>query len=741
MKTKKTLRRLLALLLPAILLLTAAQVPATAKSPDELRIALISDAHVYPDDMTNNFCEAFVEEEAHNGRAIEFTQGLFEAALADLKARAKKEKFDFLLIPGDMTEWSEYAGHVLVARLLRQFEKETGVPVAVVPGNHDLELSDACDFSSGKKEKARALKRDEFPEVYAELGYDLPNCERFENGLSYAADLGPDYRLIAMDTTRWRLGGEDRFSKAELRDWVLEQCAAAKAAGKTVIGMGHYNLGEQMGGEDAFMDNLGFDNPGEAAEAFADAGMHFYFSGHLHFNEIAMRVSDRGEPLYDVITAASGFFPGGYRTAKFSAAGGKITADVRSINLPLTRPSPYPDDPFYDTLYGRCYGSPDGAGLAGWLKYAVEFALGPTLRDMSIEAMVKDQGIDLAPLNALLGYLDERLFGQPEQLLDIINGLVEEVVALPVSKLPCTRFIGEYGFGDPNRPGTVEDMGNSALVYLFGKSHDVADDPFMQDVLRRIKNGELVDQLLNFAVPKLLAVLGGEVLPLLLNNPAAVRALETLASGLDCPWLFMPLLALVAGPGVREALSESLYRFASGVVAIQSPTGSRDGVLIYDGPIKVPTDPGTFRLPQELSVSPGWLRAEITWYTRRSASTPELVVTDKNGNPAPEVRVSIESQEEDIMAEQIDVGFTKLLGRTQPALKHTARLTGLRPGKAYRFTAGDSAWGWRGEPREFTAARENPVRTAFGQILDWLRGMLRIFRVWQANAGYRGARP
>ncbi|MDR2686935.1 MAG: metallophosphoesterase, partial [Oscillospiraceae bacterium] len=632
MKTRKKLLRLAALLLPVLLLFTAAQTQAVAKSPAALRIAVLSDTHVYPAAMTNKYCPAFVEEETHNGRAIEFTQGRFEAAMADMTARAKREKLEFLLVAGDMSEWGEYAGHALVAKRLRQFERETGVQVAAIPGNHDIDNSDACDFSTGKKEKARYLKRGEFPEMYAQLGYDLPNCERYENGLSYAVDLGKHYRLVVADTDRWLLEGDERrCTTDELRDWVLGQCKKARAAGKTIIGMGHHPLGEQIGNQDTFMgDHFGFGDPIAAAEAFADAGMHFYFSGHLHFNEIAMRVSDSGEPLYDIMTAAAGFFPGGYRTVKFSASGKKTTADVRSVAMPLTRPSPYPDDPYYDTFYGRCFGSPHGDGLAGWLKYAVEFALGPTLRDMSLG----------------LPYVDERLFGQPERLLEVIYGLVDEIVAMPVSQLPCTYLRKDFGFGDPDRPGNFEDMGNCALVYLFGKRGDADKDAFFQDVLRRMKNGEFVDQLLEFAVPKIFEALGGGVLPLLVDGPITVKTMEALASGLDCPPAYKPLLALAAGPGVRKALSESLYHFASGVVTVQSPTGSPDGVLAYDGPVKAPTDPGAYRLPQDISACAGLTCAEITWLTRRSAKTPELKVTCKDGNPAPEVKVSIESAEE-----------------------------------------------------------------------------------------------
>jgi len=726
-------KKILALLLTAVLLMPAAPIPAMAATPDTLNIAVLSDPHIYPDVMTGGFCDAYIEAQAANGRAVESAQGLFEAALADLKTRISPEDPGYLLIPGDLTEWGERAGHELAAGLLGRFEDDTGAEVLVIPGNHDLSNSDARDFTSGEMQKAEYLRHDDFPDVYARLGYDLAGA-RF--GLSYTADLGSNYRLIAVDTNRRRVGTDERYTQAELRGWVLEQCALAKEAGKIVVGMGHHPLGEMFGHMDTFMgDNYGFGGAGPAAEAFADAGMHFYFSGHLHFNEIALRVSDSGQPLYDVMTASSAFFPGGCRSVKFTAAGDSIEADVRSISVPLLNPSPHPGNPFYDTLYGRSFGAADGSGLAGWVRHAVKFALGPTLQGLSFEDMAKNSGVDLAPLNALLRYLDRRLFGQPERLLDILNGVAQELLAMPVSKLPCTRFIAEYGFGHPSRPGTLEDLGNSALIYLFGKRHDPAADPFVQDALRRFQNGEFVDELLNFAVPKILAALGGEVFPLLLNNPAAIRALEKLAAALDCPVLFMPLLALVAGPGVRASLSDSLYRFAGGVMTGQSPTGGRDGVLTYDGPIEVPTDPLTYRLPQDITVNAGWAGAEITWYTRQSAVVPALIVTDQNGNPAPEVKITITSQSENIMADPLDIGYAKLLGRAVPVLKHTARLTNLKPGKTYRFTAGDSAWAWWAAPRSFTTVWDS-VLSFFGQLRDWLRGLLRILRVWQANAGW-----
>jgi len=735
MKQKLFLRRLLALLLPLLLLLPAAQIPAAAAIPAVLRVAVLSDPHLLPDGMTGGFCAAYLADNESKGRPPWHSQTLFESALEEIKQRAVSENLEFLLMPGDLTRDGEHGGHVLMAQLLADFEAQTGVQVAVVPGNHDVLKGSAADYTTGKREQARNITPDEFLAFYGDFGYDLPGCVRFGDTLSYAVDLGADYRLIAMDTSFHRLDGAGYCDLYDLRDWVAAQCAQAKTDGKTVIGMGHHNLGEQIGGQEAVMHNFGFADVRGIAESFAEAGLHFYLSGHLHVNEIAARVSDLGEPLYDITTASTASFPCEYRTVAFTANGNRVEADVRSHAAPLATPPPLPG-PYYATLFGQTFGGALGGGLPGNIKGRIQKELNDLLGSMrasgGIEGLVKGLGVDLAPLNALFRYLDQRLLGQPERIAAAVNSLIDEAAALTVSKLPCNKFIAEYGFGHPTKPGTFEDMANTAMVYMFGKVYDPAADPFMQDGLRRLKNGEFLDQALAFAVPKILAALGGDILPLLMNNPAAIRALETLASLPACPLIVVPLLALVVSPARRAALSQSLYGFISAMISSQSPIGARDGTLVYEGPVAVPLDPGTFRLPQEIAVAvDGCQSAKVTWLTRPSAATPALTVTNRNGSPAPEVKVSIAaSKPEDFLAERLDIGFAKILGRVQPVLKHTARLTGLQAGKTYLFTAGDSSWEWYAEPRSLNNLRDNPVmlflRNVWNQLVTWVCGMLQI---------------
>ena len=737
---QKQLKRFLALLLTAVLLLPAARIPASAESPAVLRIALFSDPHYFPEELAGGYGDAFKEGQII-GHPIEQTPGVLRSVLAAIKARALRGEIDYLLIPGDLTREGEYIGHVRLAEILRQFEKETGIPVAVIPGNHDIDNGGASDFSNGVKEKARQMTWEEFYENYKDLGFDLPNCERFVSGsesrdgkLSYAADLGDKYRLIALDTSVRRIN-------ADLRAWTVDQCEKAEAAGKTIVAMGHHNLNEQLKGQLIVMQNQGVENMRDVSEEFADAGMHFYFSGHLHMSEISPWYSDKGEVLYDVIVPGLYSFPGDYRVVGFSALDGRVEAKIRSYApdeaLPMVS-NGVAYAPYYPASLRYSFGY-GGEGMVGFVKAMTRRELTKQLNDLQkkggITKMVKDN-VDLGPLNALFEYLDERLINRPGAIIDILESVIDDAFALPVSKLPCTRFIGELGFGDAKKPGTVEDLATSAIVYMFWKKHDPSGDLFVQDVLRRLKNGELLDQILNYALPKVLDVVGAEIVPLLagVDVQAVNCALQGALGTVSFPLLF--ILALL--PGTRATISAELYKLASEIMTSSSPSGNGvEADLVYGGAVDTPTGPNTFRLPYDLSaaMSADKKSAEITWYTKASLVSPKIHVTDEADKDVPGLSVGISSEPVEIMVNEIDLGVARLMGQKLFAVKHTAAVKGLDPSKSYRFTAGDSKFGWYSEPRALYV-RATPVLDFFRQVWEWFLGLFRLLGIVWNNREY-----
>ena len=732
---KKVSIRSLALLLTALLLLPLAPVPAAAAEPAVLRAALISDIHYYPPELAGGHYDVLFDN-TQLGHPIEQTPGTLESALAAIKARAARGEIDYLLIPGDLTTDGERLGHERLAEILEQFEADTlteghPVQVAVVPGNHDIGSGNT--FVNGMKERATPQTTyEDYLWFNRNLGYDLPNLDCFAplgedkaGRLSYAADLGAEYefRLVALDT-------KERRITPELRAWVVDQCKTAVAAGQTVIGMGHHNLNEQLKGQLVLMQGQGIENMREISEEFADAGMHFYFSGHLHMSEISPWYSDSGQVLYDIIVPGLYSFPGDYRVVEFTAQGSTITAKIDSYPVDeVKRVRANGVDyrqPYYPDNLELSFGY-KGQGLNGFVKASMRQGLGGPLEDLrrngGLEAMVK-KSIDLAPLNALMRYLDERVINQPDKILGLLNALVDDAFALPVSKLPCNRFLGELGFGHPTNPGTVADMANSAIVYMFWKDRDPADDPFMQDVLRRMKNGELLDQILAYAIPKVLDILGAEILPLLANVDVGLLN-RAMSCGLGT--LGLPLL-LVMGvlPATRQTISKTLYDLAGDIITSASPSGrGTDAVLVYDSAAAVaaPTGPNTFRLPYELqaTLACGGKSAEITWYTKDSLTSPALLLTDRAGNPVAGVNIAVTTEFENITANQIDLGIVQLMGTRMRAAKHTATITGLKPGKAYKFTAGDSVRSWWSPQQNLSW--ESKFVDFFRQVWNWLWGL------------------
>ena len=736
---KKAPKKCLSLLLCTALLLSLLLIPANAKQPAKLRVALLSDIHLYPEELAGGYNEAF-QEDQYLGRSHEQTPGTLRSALAAIKARAARGEIDYLLITGDLTREGERLGHERLAEILRKFEKETGVPVVVVPGNHDINNGGAATFINGVKEKVPSVTPEEFRQIYAQLGYDLrgnradfaPKGEDKRGGLSYAVDLGPHYRLVAID-----FQGRDRVT-TELRAWVVGQCRAAVKAGKTVVGMGHYNLGESFTGHLLVISDS-LDNMREICEEFADAGMHFYFSGHMHLSEIAPWVSDSGEVLYDIVVPGTFSFPGDYRVVNFTTEGRRVEADVRSYPLdealPVTANGVTYPSPYYASNLEHTFGY-NGEGLRGLAKAAIKDNIVKLYKSGGLAAKVKESA-DFGPINALMGYLDERLFNNPDTIA-LLSGVIDDVFALRVSKLPCTCFIDEIGFGDLKKAGTVEDAGNSIITYMFWHKHDPADDAFIQDVLRRIKNGDLIDQVLAFAVPKILDVLGEGILPLLagVDIQAVNCALQAAFGTFNLPLIL--LLALL--PGTKETISATLYDFAVGAITSQSPTGSgADAKLVYDGPIKsIPTGPNTFRLSYDISVNIGnWGRsAEITWYTKASLASPGLKLTDKAGNPAEEISVTYSSEPVEITVSELDIGIARMAGYRMNAVRHTAKVEGLEPFKTYQFTAGDSKAGWWAAPQKLEPT-EKPVSDFFEQEQAWILGMLKQPEILWRNRNFR----
>lgn len=234
----------------------------------------------------------------------------------DFLRKSAEEGADFVLLAGDLTRNGNEEQHRYTASLLSDFENETGVQVYVVPGNHDY-------FNS--------MPRD-FKEYYADFGYNQA-LETDGATASYTADVGGEYRLIAVDSNNPGKDG-DGFTDS-LLGWIEEQAAKAGADGRQIIYMMHHPLLEHLYLGRILMKDFMLRDSKAVAEKFTQWGIRYVFTGHEHGNDTASYTGKNGAVVYDVLTTALSSYPLEYRYVTLSGDGADIK--MRKIEKCNTR--------------------------------------------------------------------------------------------------------------------------------------------------------------------------------------------------------------------------------------------------------------------------------------------------------------------------------------------------------------------------------------------------------------------
>jgi len=673
-------------------LLPAPSAFAAEPSAKTLKIAVITDLHLYPEAMTGGNCAAYQLENSHKPGKL--TEGLLKSALAALERDAKQKGIQFLLVPGDLTRDGEYDGHALLAKYLKEFERKTGVQVAVINGNHDINNTATRTYADGKSRQARATTPQDFREIYNDFGYDLPNASFYQppkgkegGALTYAADLGRHYRLIAIDDCKYtpdytddayekKTGG--RMSPDHL-DWVTSEIESARAAGKTVIGMMHHNVTEHIGYEGSLFQDFVIEDYRKVRGALADAGMHYIFTGHTHVGEIGEALSDNGEKIYDICTSSISYFPNTYRQVVFTAEGKRITAAVSThavdAALPVTSHGVTYPKPYTRSSFRNSYGTADGF-IADFAASAVKGMLAKQFADPGLgrlTAAIADYGI-----------------GKINTAIDIA---IDALFSFPVSDLPCTAFIKTYGFGDPKKPGTFEDFVNSTIVYIFGRDqgHDPRKNAFYQDALKTLDSGAVADQIFDTLVSLLAKDLPKEFTPLLAR----------LLSGKGLKFI----LDIALGGGRRETVNRTLNEVVNEMAAVRKNYSDANAKLVYTGkPEKVVPTHRDSRLPNNVkaAVSRNGKTLTVTWDTLESVTGNDLRVT-LDGKKVEGLTVTEKSAVSVMMLNELDIGFLLIMGEKTSVRSHTVIAPGLVPGRKYEISVGDAQRGWWSEPIAVTS--------------------------------------
>lgn len=287
---------------------------------NSVKIAVLSDTHYYPLNYVSD-CEDYETYVGGDPKMLEESGSILDAALQMVREDAP----DILVVSGDLTKDGEKLGHEQLAERFQAIEDETDTEVFVINGNHDVfNYEDSCTFENGSKEYAETTTADDFRKIYANFGYNgdceaeyftNPNHDAGEiaGELSYTVDLGK-FTIVAVDSGRYSPDADTGYSENEhitagrvdddLLPWVVEKIQAADAEGDTVIGLMHHGLVPHFEGEENILSEYVVDNWQATATAFADAGMRYIFTGHMHANDIAQFTSNAGNTITDLETGS-----------------------------------------------------------------------------------------------------------------------------------------------------------------------------------------------------------------------------------------------------------------------------------------------------------------------------------------------------------------------------------------------------------------------------------------------------
>ena len=260
-------KRMMVICLALVLLLSGCA--GVGKPGGELELITATDLHYLAPSLTDKG-EFFTQMlAAADGKVTYYCEELVDAFLAEVTA----QKPDALIFTGDLSFNGAVESHKALAEKLAAV-KAAGVPVYVLPGNHDVYNHYAARFQGDGYDLVEPATAGDFAEIYGPFGFDEA-IARDVDSISYVAQLDEKTRLLMLDTNT--LEKPCGLYKDTLA-WIEEQLAEAQAAGQRVIAAGHQNLYQQTVFN--FWYVIG---QGEALAALLrQYGVEVFLSGHLH---------------------------------------------------------------------------------------------------------------------------------------------------------------------------------------------------------------------------------------------------------------------------------------------------------------------------------------------------------------------------------------------------------------------------------------------------------------------------
>jgi hypothetical protein len=259
-------------------------------SEETLNIMVATDLH-YLSKSINDGGEAFCNVMSKgDGKVMTYIEEIVDAFVLEVI----KRKPDALLLLGDLTFNSERISHIELAAKLDRVVS-AGVPVYLIPGNHDINHERCMGFRGNEVYKVESVSQKEFQEIYCHCGYD--RAEYFDkSSASYVAKLSESLYVIMLDTNSY----SQNYLGEEALIWLDNVLKEISKPDVHILGVSHQNLLEHN-----FMFTEGFmiKNAQRIEELYKKYNVKLNLSGHMHIQHI----EDRG--VAEIVTSSLAVAP------------------------------------------------------------------------------------------------------------------------------------------------------------------------------------------------------------------------------------------------------------------------------------------------------------------------------------------------------------------------------------------------------------------------------------------------
>lgn len=288
---------------------TASAAQVAVQENDNEKLMLFTDLHYLSPALMNNGGTTLQKEIDGDNKMFDKASDVLNAIIS----KALAEKPAGVLIPGDLTKNGEKYSHNEVAAALQQLV-DAGIKVWVVPGNHDVNNTNARSFAGGMSRTIASPTSSEFATIYANMGYnDALECD--PNSLSYVCEPLPGLRLIAIDDNLCKERDKNKsldasgISAASLT-WILAKADEAKAANKQLMVMTHHQVIPHIDDQNALMGDAMIADIDNLRPQFLAHGMRMFLTGHIHISNASVWYTEnKTDSIVEVTTGSAIAYP------------------------------------------------------------------------------------------------------------------------------------------------------------------------------------------------------------------------------------------------------------------------------------------------------------------------------------------------------------------------------------------------------------------------------------------------